>query len=113
MISGYRLRKSAEFELVRAERRGVTDAVLRLQVRPNQLAHPRFGISVSKRLGGAVERNLLRRRLRAASAAEAPSLGGFDLVVVPKPAAGNASYQELTAALRRALSRAGVRSDRQ
>jgi ribonuclease P protein component len=110
VISGYRLRRSAEFQLVRAERRGAADAVLRLQVRPNQLGHPRFGISISKRLGGAVERNLVRRRLRAAAASEASSIGGFDLVLIPQSAARTASFQDLAIALGRTLEKSGVRA---
>ncbi len=107
--SRYRLRNSADFERVRSERRGVVDPLLRLQVRPNDLGHPRMGISVSRRLGGAVERNLIRRRLRAAAASEMCSLGAFDLVMIPSPAAASSSYQQLAATVSRTLQRAGVR----
>jgi len=107
--SRYRLRKSAEFESVRAERRGVGDPLLRLQVRPNLLGRPRFGITVSKRVGGAVARNLVRRRLRAAAAQNLSELGSFDLVMIPTQAAATSSYQELAASLCRSLQAAGVR----
>ncbi|EQD38167.1 Riibonuclease P, partial [mine drainage metagenome] len=107
--SRYRLRHSAEFQRVRSARRGVVDPLLRLQVRPNEFGHPRLGISVSRRLGGAVQRNLIRRRLRAAAAGEVSSLGAFDLVLIPSPAAASSSFQELSATVTRAFQRAGVR----
>ncbi|MHB1525861.1 MAG: ribonuclease P protein component [Candidatus Dormibacteria bacterium] len=109
MNSRYRLRHSAEFQRVRSARRGVVDPLLRLQVRPNEFGHPRLGISVSRRLGGAVQRNLIRRRLRAAAAGEVSSLGAFDLVLIPSPAAASSSFQELSATVTRAFRRAGVR----
>lgn len=54
-------------------------------------------------------RNLVRRRLRAAARAELSSLGAFDLVMIPAPAAASSSYQQLAATLSRSLQRAGVR----
>jgi len=57
-----------------------------------------------------VVRNLVRRRLRAAAAAERARLGAFDLVLIPAPAAARSSYGELAATLGRCFQRAGVRA---
>ena len=57
----------------------------------------RVGFSISKRVGGAVARNRVRRRLRAAFAqAELPT---GDYLLSAEAAAGRASFETLTAAL--------------
>ncbi len=108
MKSEFRLRKSAEFERVRAERRVAADRLLRLQACPNSIGHPRIGITVSKKVGGAVQRNLIRRRLKAAVESELHLLPAVDLVLIPTPASAQSSYPELTRALEAGLGRLGV-----
>jgi ribonuclease P protein component len=104
----YRLRHSAEFQAVRAERKGAGDAVLRVQVRANSLGHPRIGIVVTKRLGGAVVRNRLRRRLQTTVRGKLGTLGAYDVVLHPQPAAASAGSGALSASLSRALKLTGA-----
>lgn len=53
----------------------------------------RLGLSVSRKVGGAVERNRVKRVLREQFAAIAPRLpGGIDVVVIARP--GAAEYVE-------------------
>ena len=110
MNSSFRLRNSAEFERVRAERRTAGDRLLRVQVRGNDLGHPRVGISASKRLGSAVQRNLVRRRLLMAVAAEVPGLQAVDLVVIPSPEGARSQFSALETSLRNNLDRLQVRN---
>lgn len=73
---------------------------------------------VSKKVGKAVVRNRVRRRLREAlrailsqgvsPAAQFRGEPSFELVVIARPEAASASYQQLSAALRRALERGKV-----
>ncbi len=67
----------------------------------------RFGFTVTKKLGNAVRRNRIRRRLKAAIDACAVELGlpGFDYVVVARPAAFDMPFAEMLAQVRRALRR--------
>jgi ribonuclease P protein component len=104
----YRLRRSADFRAVSAERTGAGDQVLRVRIRANSTGAPRIGISVTKRVGGAVQRNRLRRQLRAAVAERLPTMTGFDVVLMPQPAAVCAGGRALGASLDRCLAQAGV-----
>lgn len=69
------------------------------------------GIVVSKKVGNAVVRNRVRRRLREALRAllnERTSPVSCDLVIVTRPEAAGADYWQLKSALGRALSKSGL-----
>jgi ribonuclease P protein component len=69
----------------------------------------RFGLATSRRLGGAVIRNRLRRRLREALRVMAPSFQpGWDVLIIARPAIVTADHDALVGALRRTLVRGGV-----
>jgi ribonuclease P protein component len=69
-------------------------------------APARFGFTVTKKLGNAVRRNRIRRRLKAAIAAGAGGLAqsGFDYVIVARSAAFDRPYSDLVADVSRALT---------
>lgn len=67
----------------------------------------RIGFSVSKRVGGAVVRNRVKRRLREAVRGRLTLLPpGWDIVISARPAAANADYATLDAELGELLERA-------
>ena len=73
---------------------------------PNEFGTPRLGLSVSRRVGNAVTRNVVRRRLREvfhASLDEVP--GSWDLVVSARPEAAGAGLDELNQEFARSLRR--------
>ncbi len=82
-----------------------------LEARPRPAAAtdlgPRFGFTVSKKVGGAVLRNRVRRRLRALVAALDPGRvrQNFDYVLIARPGAEQRSYRDLEADLDQALDR--------
>jgi ribonuclease P protein component len=80
---------------------------------PRDRARPRVAFAVPRRVGKAVVRNRLRRRLRAvfaeADAARAPA--GAYLVAV-RPGAADLSYRELSEHVHRALSQIAERPRR-
>ncbi len=69
-------------------------------------AGPRFGFTVTKKLGNAVTRNRIRRRLKAALSELAPLLAqdGFDYVVVARSAAFERAYSDIIADLTKAFA---------
>jgi len=69
----------------------------------------RIGLSTGRRLGGAVVRNRVRRRLREALRVMAPSFQpGWDVLIIARPAVVTADHDALVGALRRLLTRGGV-----
>jgi ribonuclease P protein component len=69
----------------------------------------RFGLSTGRKLGGAVVRNRVRRRLREALRVMAPTFQpGWDVLIIARPAVVEADHDALVGALRRTLTRGGV-----
>ncbi len=62
-------------------------------------APSRLGLAVPARAGGAVQRNRIKRRVRAAFRLTAPGTG-LDVVVRARPAAGQVDFQELEDSLK-------------
>jgi len=69
----------------------------------------RFGLATGRKLGGAVVRNRVRRRLREALRVMAPSFQpGWDVLIIARPAIIEADHDALVGALRRVLRSGGV-----
>jgi ribonuclease P protein component len=92
-----RITRSGDFDTVYRRGRSASNRHLVVYAfarddRPADAA-PRLGLSVSRKVGGAVERNRVKRVLREQFAALAPRLpGALDLVVIARP--GVAEYLE-------------------
>jgi ribonuclease P protein component len=82
-----RLTRSADFERVYRQGRSHGNRFLVLYAFPRAGAEPaRVGVSVSRKVGGAVERNKVKRLLREAfDALTVPLPAGHDVVVVARP----------------------------
>jgi ribonuclease P protein component len=93
-----RLKKRAEFLAVargaRSARRGFVLQTLRLD---DEAAEPRCGFTVSKKIGNAVVRNRVRRRLKEAMRLDAAKIGrpGFDHVLIGRREALGLTFADL------------------
>jgi ribonuclease P protein component len=96
------LRRSGDFARVRGRGRRTQTSALAIYSLMKRSGPVRVGIVVGRSVGGAVERNRVRRRLRAALAG---LLGPTprDLVIVARPASARTSFAELSKELAGAL----------
>jgi ribonuclease P protein component len=105
-----RLSRSAEFERVYRQGRSVGNRFLVLYSFPRSSAGepadgPRLGVSVSRKVGGAVERNRVKRLLREAFGGVAERIpADHDVVVVARPEVRELSEREGLAGVQRSLS---------
>lgn len=108
-----RLKHRAEFLAVAGTRRRIATPSLVLQVRRRPGADedvPRLGLTVTKKVGNAVERNRVRRRLRAAAEATLGAHGcpGHDYVVIGRRGTLKRPFTAIDSDLKLAMSRLGA-----
>ena len=88
---------------------GQANSCLVLYARKNRTGINRVGVTVSKKLGKAVVRNRVRRRIREAYRLnEEQFLPGWDIVIVARSRAVEVSFQKLTESLLSLSERSGI-----
>ena len=103
------LRSAKDFAELQRSRRADGDELVAVRYRQSGLAETRFGFATSSKLGGAVVRNRVRRRLRSILRTLGPRLeGGWDVLISVRPAGATASQARLGGSVERALQGAGI-----
>ena len=103
------LRTPRQFAALQQSSKSKVHPLLVARFAPNDLQRTRFGFSTGRRLGGAVVRNRVRRRLREAVRAAEPRIRpGWDVLIVARAPSADATYGALGAALERVLVAAHV-----
>ena len=103
-----RLTDSPEFERVYRQGTAYRGRLFSVHAFPNEHGTPRLGLSVSRKVGNAVTRNAVRRRLREVfRSCVSETSRELDLVVSARPAAADATFEELREEFGKSLDRVG------
>lgn len=100
MEKKYRLRKNIEFKRVYSKGKNYWNRNLILYIKKNGLEETRLGITITKKIGNAVVRNKIRRKIKEIYRKNYPNIkSGYDLIIIPKKNVIDLSYQELESSL--------------
>ncbi len=100
MDKKYRIRKNVEFKQVYSGGKNYWNRNLTLYVKRNNLDGSRYGITITKKIGSAVVRNRIRRRIKEIYRLNFYRIkDGYDLVFIPKKNVQEISYKQLESAL--------------
>jgi ribonuclease P protein component len=103
-----RLRRKSDFQMLREVGISRAHPLLILRATPNNLSHTRFGFVVGKRVSlKAVERNLIRRRLREV-VRRVPIQGGWDQLLIARRSIVSAEFSALRDAVLQLEKRLGL-----
>ena len=90
------LKKNYEFKRLYSRGKSAASQYAVVYIRRNSKSENRLGITVSKKVGGAVQRNLVRRRLKEIyRLSEDKLVAGYDVVIVARIQSRFAIYRDL------------------
>ena len=91
------VKENYEFRRIYAKGKSGVSPCLVVYCRPNRRENNRLGVTVSAKIGHAVVRNRVRRRLREIFRLSQPEMKqGYDIILVARSRAVKATYRELT-----------------
>jgi len=99
------LTNRAQYTLVYRQGKVWANSLLVMKAMPNGLSLSRYGFSVTKKVGKAVQRNRLKRLLKEIMRMQSLK-SGWDIVFIARSVAVNTNYHQLERAVTRLLARA-------
>lgn len=113
MNGRYTLKKNNEFRRLYAKGKSAVDPYMVIYCRRNRLGQSRVGYTVSTKLGHAVTRNRVRRRLREIFRLNSHSLHpGYDMVIVARGRCVGAEYSAMEHAFLSVCAKLGLMEDK-
>lgn len=105
----FRLTRSTDFKRVRSEGKSYAHPLVVLVASRSQEDLTRVGVSASRSMGGAVQRNRAKRILRESMRPLFPTIpAGWDLILIARAPLLQAHFQDVKAAVQGLLRRAGL-----
>lgn len=114
MRKKYRLRANADFQRLRREGQTLVHPLLVLSFQPNDLEFSRFGFAIGRRVGRAVMRNRIKRRMRESVRVRMKAgniAAGWDVVFIARSPIRDATFHQVDEAVGLVLCRAGLLSE--
>ncbi len=105
MKSARYLTRPVDYKLVYNEGKPKTDRILVLKARVSRQKITRVGIVVGKKIGGAVVRNRVKRRLRGIISGLILK-EGYDIVLITRPPIAQADYAQISDSVNKLIRRA-------
>ncbi len=99
------LTNRSQYTLVYQQGKVWANSLVVMKALPNGLSLSRYGFSVTKKVGKAVQRNRLKRLLREVMRLQSLK-PGWDIVFIVRSVAANADYHQLERAVAKLLTRA-------
>ncbi len=105
----FRLTRSTDFKRVRSEGKSYAHPLVVLVVSRSEEDVTRVGVSASRSMGGAVQRNRAKRLLRESMRSIFPAVpAGWDILLIARAPLLQARFQDVKAAVQGLLRRAGL-----
>lgn len=105
----FRLTRRNDIKRVRQEGRSLANAVLVLGFLPNQLKQNRFAVVAGRSVGGAVQRNYAKRRIRTVLQTLQSDLDqGYDLLLIARKPLLDVDYRSIVDGMRSLFLQAGL-----
>lgn len=102
------IKKTIDFSKVYRKGKSYADRHLVMYVYPNNLGYSRLGLSISKKVGKSVVRNKVRRRIKEVFRHHYKSNGQYDIVIIARVRASEASYLDIKKSFRYLQKKAGI-----
>lgn len=91
----YSLKNQETIDLIFKEKRSVGNSYFAVYTKDHDLSHFKFTISIGKKYGNAVERNLAKRRIRHILSNYKDTCKNMMFVIVVKPSVNQLSFEEM------------------
>ncbi len=104
------LTKPREYDSVHTRGQALTEGPVVMRSVRNGLQCSRYGFSVGRRVGKAVTRNKVKRRMREVMRRKA-LVPGWDIVLIGRASAAHTTYAGLERSITNLLARGGVLSN--
>ncbi len=94
MKKQYRLTRNIDFQKIIATKQSVSNGVFIVYYAKSDVDHLRVGLSVGKKMGNAVQRNYIKRQIRAMADEVLDFSVPYNLIIISRPKFNLCSFQD-------------------